>query len=206
MIGVVLVLCAVIIFLALQRSTVANSENTATQTNQILATTAKSQVQSSEVSTTSSATEIYVDIKGAVNHPGVYRVDAMERLQDLVTKAGGFIKEADQTQVNLASKLQDQQLVYIPKIGEELSEVQVPTTDTTTSGEEEADESTEKINLNTADEAQLQELTGIGEKKAQEIIAYRQEHGSFQSTDELKEVSGIGDKTFETLESLITVE
>ncbi|MGB3160458.1 MAG: helix-hairpin-helix domain-containing protein [Carnobacterium sp.] len=155
---------------------------------------------------------IFVDIKGAIKSPGVYEITSETRLTDVITMAGGFLTTADQSMVNLSQKLTDQMMITIPTIGveaekedEEASEreeiapvvVSIPTeTKVTEIG---------KVNLNTADMTQLQTLTGIGEKKAERILEYRQEHGSFKSIDELKEVSGIGDKTFEVLADSISV-
>lgn len=145
---------------------------------------------------------IYVDVKGAVHNPGVYQVTSDMRLMDAVELAGGFLISADQTQINLALKLADQMVVYVPQIGEEITEISSLESDSTGNGSEEEEG---KININTADALQLQNLNGIGEKKAEKIIQYREENGSFQATDELKNVSGIGDKTFEALKDFVVV-
>lgn len=149
--------------------------------------------------------DLYVDVKGAVSNPGVYQVTSDMRLMDAIELAGGFLISADQSQINLALKLTDQMVVYVPLIGEEAKEI---TNETSLSGNLNGSESEEKegtVNINTADAVQLQTLNGIGEKKAEKIIQYREENGSFQSTDELKNVSGIGDKTFEALKDFIVV-
>lgn len=144
---------------------------------------------------------LYVDVKGAVHSPGVYQVTSDMRLMDVVELAGGFLISADQSQINLALKLADQMVVYIPQIGEEAKE----NDDESSLLSTESEEGDGKININTADALQLQNLNGIGEKKAEKIIQYREENGSFQSTDELKNVSGIGDKTFEALKDFVIV-
>lgn len=146
--------------------------------------------------------EVYVDIKGAVRKPGVYAVSSDMRMMDVIEMAEGFLISADQSQINLALKLVDQMVIYVPQIGEEAKS---STEGTLSSLEPETEEQESQININTADTQQLQELNGIGEKKAEKIIQYREESGSFQTIEELKNVSGIGDKTFETLKDLITV-
>ena len=152
--------------------------------------------------TSSLTEEVYVDVKGAVKKPGVYAVSSDMRMMDVIEMAEGFLISADQSKINLALKLVDQMVIYVPQIGEEAK----PSTDGTLSSlEPEIEEQESKININTADTQQLQELNGIGEKKAEKIIQYREESGSFQTIEELKNVSGIGDKTFESLKDFITV-
>ena len=159
--------------------------------------------------------KIYVDVKGAVKKPGVYEVPANVRLNYVLARAGGVSDQADIDQVNLASQLVDQMIIYIPQVGED-PEINSPVlikkqtnisgaiTATTSMGEvENADGA--KINLNTATKEQLMELTGIGDKKADQIIAYRNEQGGFKSIEDLKNVSGIGEKTFATISSRLIV-
>lgn len=140
-------------------------------------------------------TKILVDIKGAVNQPGVYDVSQQPRLQAAVAKAGGLTEQAEMANVNLAQKLTDGQMVYIPTKGERLS------TPATTASQA----SQEKVNLNTATVAELQTLEGVGEKKAEQIIAYREANGGFKQITDLKAVSGIGEKRFEALKDKLTI-
>ena len=161
---------------------------------------------------------IYVDVKGAIKHPGVYKVPNGKRVGDVLSLAGGPLEGADTTQINFAHKLEDQMVIYIPKVGESSpieNTVGVSGSDDK-SDQNEANSAAEKIssaqggndgkiNLNTASKEQLMQLTGIGDKKADEIIAYRQQNGNFKTIDDLKNVSGIGDKTFEKISSQITV-
>ncbi|AGY81494.1 MULTISPECIES: helix-hairpin-helix domain-containing protein [Carnobacterium] len=161
----------------------------------------------------SSVEKIYVDVKGAVYLPGVYEVTSDMRLIDAVDLAGGFSEEADQTPVNLSLKLADQMVIFIPKLGDSETlqtdqETQVASMEenviTVPEGSSEPNAST-KVNINLADASELQQLSGIGEKKAEQIVTYRQDNGSFQKIEELKNVSGIGEKTFEAIQSSITV-
>ncbi|GAA2978687.1 helix-hairpin-helix domain-containing protein [Lentilactobacillus parakefiri] len=161
--------------------------------------------------------QMYVDVKGAVKNPGVYQVSANMRVVDAIELAGGYNRSADKNKINLAQKLTDQQVIYVPIRGEKATPVtstMSPATSETpadgaaqsaTASEESTAGSSAQINLNTADKTKLQELTGIGDKKADQIIAYRQAHGQFKNIEELKEVPGFGDKTFANLKSSICV-
>ncbi len=145
---------------------------------------------------------IYVDVKGAVHYPGVYPFTTEQRITDAIQQAGGYTEEANPQLINHAQKLQDEMVVYIPKVGEEVPEtimVQANTTSPTASSEG-------KVNINAADESQLTTLPGIGPAKAAAIIAHRQEKGSFTTTEDLKKVTGIGEKTFEKLQDLIDIK
>ncbi|KRM94042.1 comEA protein [Lentilactobacillus senioris DSM 24302 = JCM 17472] len=184
----------------------------------------KPSVKSSSSTPAAKETEqLYVDVKGAVKRPGVYQVTKNMRTQDAVNLAGGFTKSADKKQINLAGKLADQQVIYVPLKGEiqgnalkqgiTPQEPQNASESTNVSSETSSDSSSfsvtnsssGKINLNTADKNKLQELTGIGEKKAEQIIAYRESTGQFKQIEDLKNVSGFGDKTFENLKDSICV-
>lgn len=152
---------------------------------------------------------IYVDVKGAVKSPGLYQVQAGDRVLDAIDLAGGLNAQADSKRINLSQRLQDQMVVYVPALDEEVgAEDLVAITpivpgDSPTAGSSQED--SQKININTADASQLQEISGIGEKKAADIIQYRESKGSFQKIEEITEVSGIGDKTFEKIKEQITV-
>ena len=188
--------------------------STAVDINQLSALSGQSStlVVSSSVSQSSqSQTEknLMVDVKGAVQQPGVYELPTGSRVTDAIKKAGGFQEQANQKSVNLAQKLQDEAVIYVASQGEVVSEVTAPT-----SGKANADAVTtntsettdEKINLNTATVSDLQTISGIGQKRAQDIIDYRDSKGGFTSVDELKDVSGIGDKTFEKIKEAVTVD
>lgn len=148
-----------------------------------------------------------MDVKGAVNQPGVYRLSRGSRVQEALQAAGGATAEADINQVNLAKALQDAQVVYIPRHGEKLpSEFAGDGASASNSPNGGSDSSAGPIiNLNTATKDQLQQLTGIGDKKADLIIAYRQAHGSFRTVDDLKKVQGFGDKTVAKLKDQLSV-
>ncbi|ASA95403.1 MULTISPECIES: helix-hairpin-helix domain-containing protein [Anoxybacillus] len=138
---------------------------------------------------------VIVDVKGAVKRAGVYEVAPESRIHDVIQLAGGLTDEADETKVNLAMKVHDEMVIYVPKKGEDII---VETTSQTGS-------SSGKININTATIEQLQTLQGIGPAKAAAIIAYREEHGSFQKVEDLLNVSGIGSKSLEKIKEQIVV-
>lgn len=148
-----------------------------------------------------------IDIKGAVRRPGVYRLEGDIRLYDVVEKAGGMTEDADEIKVPLAKKVTDQTTIYIPKKGEGNIKVIQEVGGEITAGnvQERVGDTQEKININTANTSQLQEIEGIGAKRAETIIKYREEHGPFQKLEDLMNISGIGEKTFARLKERITI-
>lgn len=149
--------------------------------------------------------EVAIDVKGAVSMPGIYVMSSDERVNDAINKAGGLTEQADAAAVNLAQKVQDEMVIYVPVKGEEIPAV-VQSTPAPAANSAGSTEQSAVININTADSAALQELPGVGESKAQAIIDFRETEGPFTAVDDLKNVSGIGDKTFEKLAPLITVQ
>lgn len=169
--------------------------------------------EESETNANSTANETwYVDIKGAIKVPQVVPVTPGIRVHDVVEMAGGVTGEADQSQVNLAQLVTDQMVIYVPKVGEEDSpstEALVADSKVTESAVSESSgdgtSGGDLVNINTADTTMLQTLSGIGEKRAADIINYRETNGLFETVDDLDQVSGIGEKTMEKLRPLITV-
>ena len=146
--------------------------------------------------------QVIVDVKGAVKYPGVYELTDADRVVDAITLAGGYMDGADATLINHAQKLQDEMVIYIPLQGEEPAIAIQQFSGSTSSTQADSG----KININVADETQLTTLPGIGPAKAKAIIAHREEQGKFQSIEGLKDVTGIGDKTFEQLKDLIDIK
>ncbi|PFK45782.1 competence protein ComE [Bacillus cereus] len=136
---------------------------------------------------------IVIDIKGAVHHEGVYEMGMGARVKDGIEKAGGFLPEADRTKVNLAQIMQDQMLLYVPKKGEQVQ------------GTNPISEQEGKIQINAASKEQLEKITGIGPRKAENIMKYREEHGPFQKMEDLLEVDGIGEKSLEKIKDKIII-
>lgn len=144
---------------------------------------------------------LIVDVAGWVRKPGVFEFQPGDRVIDAVERAGGARDNADLTLLNLAAPLVDGQQILVPKKGSQPPGATTGSTGTTgtpgTTGT--------LVNINTADEAALETLNGVGPVLAASIIAYRTEHGPFTSVDQLDEVSGIGPATLEDLRSQVTV-
>jgi competence protein ComEA len=143
---------------------------------------------------------IMVHIEGQVAKPGVYTLPEGTRLVDLVETAGGLTGEAA-VKINLAQRLNDEAFIYIPAEGEAASADPFNSGFIQTSG---SASQNGLVNINTADQRQLESLPGIGPVLAERIIEYRSQHGPFKNVQELKNVSGIGDVKFRDLESTIT--
>lgn len=148
--------------------------------------------------------KIYVDLKGAVKHPGVYALDQGSRVFDLLEMAGGLTEEAAERALNQAQLLVDQQSLYVPTMAEWEAESQGPQANLVGSQDPlVSSPNSGKVNINQADLAQLETLPGIGAKKAQAIIDYRTANGSFHSLEDLGKVKGIGPKMLEKLKDLV---
>ena len=143
---------------------------------------------------------ITVDVKGAVKSPGIYDLPVGSRVHDAVQKAGGLTEEADSKSLNLAQKISDEALVYVPTKGEEVASQQAASGTTPSTSKD------KKVNLNKASLEELKQVKGLGGKRAQDIIDHREANGKFKSVDELKNVSGIGAKTIEKLKDYVTVD
>ncbi len=143
-------------------------------------------------------------IDGCVNKPGVYSFKKDDRIKDIIDLAGGFTKDADTKSVNLAMKLKDEMKIFIPSKNE-ISKLQNHDTENSQIVTLKDNNSTNLVNINTADSNKLQTLPGIGPSKAKKIIEFR-EKNQFKKIEELKNVDGIGEKTFESLKSLITID
>ena len=180
-----------------------------------------------------SAKEIAVHICGAVNQPGVYYLQENQRLYEAVAKAGGFRENADEDYLNQALVLEDGMKIVVPTkeetagkredskaAGEENAFVVVEYIQNREESQNTAleqgylqkkeenvagNEKEQKVDLNTADEALLCTLPGIGESRAKSIIAYRQEHGPFERTEDVMNISGIKEAAYNKIKDYITV-
>lgn len=142
---------------------------------------------------------IFVHVLGAVARPGLFELQDGARVMDAIASAGGLSSEADSAGVNLARILSDGEQFYVPRQGE------VPPGIPPAAGSGGAAAPTVKVNLNSATLADLDSLPRIGPTMAQRIIDFRTTNGRFASVDGLRDIAGIGDKTFEALKDLITV-
>lgn len=136
---------------------------------------------------------IVIDMKGAVVKEGVYEMKEGDRVKDAIEKAGGFLPEADRKKVNLAQVVQDQMVLYVPDKNEQVQEGAA-----ISKGEE-------KVQINAASKEQLEKITGIGSRKAESILKYREEHGPFQKIEDLLEIDGIGVKSLEKIKDQIII-
>jgi competence protein ComEA len=138
-----------------------------------------------------------VYISGAVQQPDVYLLPPDSIVKDALVAAGGPADDADLDRINLARSVTDGQHVYVPRVGEKDLPIE-PSSDPSPSSD--------KVNINTAESAELETLPGIGPSLAQRICDYRQAHGPFAQIEEIMDVSGIGAATFEKIQDLIATE
>lgn len=138
-----------------------------------------------------------VHISGEINNPGVYEIGNDDRLEDLVKKAGGLTDLADVEKINLAQRLEDQMRIIIPNLNDPETNV-----DNSLNATNSFSSDNKKININTADKDELTKLPNIGDKRADAIIEYR-ETKRFEKIEDIKNVSGIGEKYFEQMKDLI---
>ncbi|EJV81249.1 helix-hairpin-helix domain-containing protein [Bacillus cereus] len=136
---------------------------------------------------------IIIDVKGAVFKEGVYEMKEGDRVKEAVEKAGGLLPDAEVKKVNLAQMVQDQMLLYVPNKNE-------PVQEGATFSKSEG-----KVQINTASKEQLEKITGIGSRKAESILKYREEHGPFQKIEDLLEIDGIGAKSLEKIKDQIII-
>ena len=152
-----------------------------------------------EESTNDSIKKVY--ISGEINKPGVYQIKDGDRLEDLINEAGGLTDKASDKTLNLAQRLDDQMKIYIPNIDEENS---LENIDPNQSASQSPSKTSELININTASKEELMTLPNIGDKRAGAIIEYRNAN-KFEKIEDIKNVTGIGDKFYEALKDLITI-
>ncbi|CAM3974612.1 ComE operon protein 1 [Staphylococcus schweitzeri] len=143
---------------------------------------------------------VYVDVKGAIKHPNVYKMSSVDRVIDLLNKAE-LLEDADVSQINLSEKLTDQKMIYIPRKGQKNVESQLGTNKSQVG----QSNTNVKVNLNTASASELMSVPGVGQTKANAIIEHRNQQGAFQDIEELKKVKGFGSKTFEKLKSYFAI-
>lgn len=203
-----------------------NSNNVNTSSAKKLSVTKKEESQSNETLKT-----VFVDVKGAVNAPGVYELEENKRVIDAINLAGGLSDNANTININLSKKLKDEMYIVV-YTKNEIAEYKKNNDEgkivcasnecicpderndacITKSNQKENQDSNEvisdvnsKVSINTADKETLMTLNGIGEAKADAIINYREENGSFKTIEDIKNVSGIGDAIFEKIKNNITL-
>lgn len=140
--------------------------------------------------------KIFVDVKGAVKHPGVFETTKDKRVKDLIEEAGGLLDDADTATLNLSQKVKDQMVIYVLKHGEKPKQI---------SDGGSSSSNTDVININTANKEQLMKISGVGKTKAEAIISYREKNGDFKKKEDITKVHGIGKATFEKIKDKIEV-
>lgn len=143
---------------------------------------------------------IVVEIKGQVKKPDVYTIDENSIINDLIDLAGGVTENADLSNINRAKKLQNHEMIYIADKNDSNNDYPQATNMENGSMDNEI-----LVDINTATTDKLKTLNGIGDSKAKSIIEYREQNGGFKSIEEIKNVTGIGDKMFEKIKESITV-
>ena len=140
--------------------------------------------------------KIVVDIKGEIKNPNIYWLEEGCIIEDLINVAGGITEEGELSKINRAQKLNDHEVVIMPNINDKESEIEniIPSSN-----------DKNKVNINTASINELDTLSGIGPSKAEAIIKYREENGTFKSIEEIKNVTGIGEALFEKFKENITI-
>ena len=140
--------------------------------------------------------KIFVDVKGAVKHPGVFETTKDKRVKDLIEEAGGLLEDADTSTLNLSQKVKDQMVIYVLKHGEKPKQI---------SDGGSSSSNTDVININTANLEQLMKISGVGKTKAEAIISYREKNGDFKKKEDITKVRGIGKSTFDKIKDKIEV-
>lgn len=170
-------------------------------------------------------TEVYyfVDIKGKVKNPGVYKMNKNDRVNDVIKKAGGLLSDANTLSINLSMKVKDEMVIfihsqkeidnYIDTLNQKKNLIDncnsniIINNDSCIDNREDIEKDDEiiKISINTASIEELMKLPSIGESKANSIIKYREENGPFKTIGDIKNVSGIGEALFEKIKDYITI-
>ncbi len=158
----------------------------------------KNDDQKKEVSMPVISKVFMVDVKGAIQKPGVIQCNEGERVYDAIRLAGGFKEKADVNKVNLAEKIFDEMVIYVPFIGEETDQTII-----TNRGDETKENET--IDINHASQSELEKIPGVGPAKAKNILDYIDKNGPFTSVEQLESVNGIGKKSLEKMTPFIVI-
>ena len=218
---IIIILIGIILIIAFLYYTYAKDENMILSEELEVTNTTESTEESENIAEEKQET-IVVHVSGAVNKEGIVELEENSRISDAIDKAEGLKENADTKNINLAFKLEDGMKIYIPtteETAEEMAQegkddktqnyitssggvVQEESSTSTSSGEQK----TGMININTATQTELETLPGIGPSTSLKIVNYREENGDFQSIEQIKEVSGIGDAKYENIKDLICVK
>lgn len=165
--------------------------------------------ESNEIKIEDVQENIFVEIKGEVLNPDVYELEKGSIVRDLILISGGLTEIGDTSNINQARELQDGECIVVLSKQEILdmknSSNEILKVDNVSSFNVESSFDDDKVNINTASKEELKTLSGIGDGLAEAIISYREENNGFNTIDDIKNVSRIGDKTFEKFKDKITV-
>jgi competence protein ComEA len=205
--GVIVVALAVAVVFAVVQATRSRPEAVSAPSVVVQAAGTASAEPSSDMSPVVSSTPatIKVHVLGAVASPGVIELPVGARVDDAIAAAGGMTADADPAELNLAAVVADGSQIIIGTTADPLGAVNGIGTADPAGAAGGAGAAGSAVDLNTATQAQLEVLPGIGPVKAQQILTWRGQHGKFTSVDELQEIDGIGPKTFAQLEPYVTV-
>ena len=140
---------------------------------------------------------IIVDVKGEVINPGTYQFESGKRVVDAIEKSGGLTNKADVSSINLSEKLVDEMVIYIPTKSDDGNQSIID------NKEKKENKIDSKVSINTANISSLMTLSGIGKKKAEAIVEYREKNGAFKSIEDITKVTGIGNSIFEKIKNNI---
>lgn len=220
---ILMFLCCFVFFIITSFYNGSNNE-VSTKKEKKLSVTEKSGGENKSITKT-----VFVDVKGAVNAPGVYELEDGKRIIDAINLAGGLSENSNTININLSKKLTDEMYIIVYTKNEILNykknntnnefscasnECVCPDTNNSACIKQTSKSSTNnldvkntdsKVSINNASKEELMNLSGIGEAKANAIISYRQENGGFKSVDDIKNVSGIGDAVYEKIKNNITL-
>lgn len=150
------------------------------------------------------ASKIYVHVSGNVKNPGLIELESNDRVATAIEKAGGATEVADLNSINLAKKCEDGERIIVPSVNDSSSQ-STNSSANSSSSTSTSSSNNGKVNINTADESGLQQISGIGPSKAKKIVEYRKQNGNFKSVEDLTNVSGIGEKTLASIKDQICV-
>lgn len=200
--GAIVILIVFVVLGTVWTSITMPQEDSSTGNNSDEIVVSQSENSDSEGTNEANASTLFVHIAGSVKNPGLYELPQGSRVSDAVSAAGGMSEDANTSSVNLARQLTDGEQIIVASNEDILAATETETSSGSPSGEV---SSQGKVNINTASAEELMTLDGVGEATADKIIAYRQENGPFARIEEIKEVSGIGEKKFEAMKDAITV-
>lgn len=193
------VVVIIIIFIVIIYNFIISNNKEEINYNNIIIT--ENKIENKEVVTE----KIKVYVTGEVKSPGVIELDTDSRIEDAIASAGGITEKANLSEINLAYCLEDGQKLYIPNIDDKEEVIYLSTENGENILEKDKDKEG-KININKGSLEELETLPGVGEALGKRIITYREEKGKFETIEDLKNVSGIGEKKFESLKEYIEVK